>query len=281
MLNNLAKKFIDSLSKHGFFSTSKKTANWILQGLYQKIYRGKDPILKRRLALSNELNSVMGGVIRYGPFKGFRFARNSWWGAPDRASMLLGMYEQEVLSSMRELSGKYRYLIDVGAADGYYGVGVLVGRLFERSFCYEISQAGREAILNNAVLNGVSDQIVVRGKAEPGFQSDFSTSDAACSVVLIDIEGGEFDVLDHEALKKFSKSVIFLELHDWFFSDGDDRLQKLREQVEEIFKITVITTGPRDPSVFSELRQLSDTDRWLICSEGRARLMTWWRLDPI
>ena len=36
-----------------------------------------------------------------------------------------------------------------------------------------------------------------------------------------------------------------------------------------------------DLSEFEELKEWSDTDRWLVCSEGRPKLMTWWRLDPL
>ena len=79
----------------------------------------------------------------------------------------------------------------------------------------------------------------------------------------------------------FKQSVIFIELHDWFFPDGKERLDRLKNEVEKYFKITVLTTTSRDLSVFEELQSMSDTDRWLICSEGRPKLMNWWKLDPI
>ncbi len=45
-------------------------------------------------------------------------------------------------------------------------------------------------------------------------------------------------------------------------------------------KVSTITTSSRDLSRFPELRNYEDSDRWLIASEGRPRLMTWLRLDP-
>jgi hypothetical protein len=234
----------------------------------------------RRQAIQKHLNQKFDGVVRYGPFKGFKFSEESWWGN-DRASMLLGLYELEVLHHLKNLSKNYRYFINVGAADGYYGIGVLVSNLFEKSYCYEVSQQGQKVIQKNAELNMVSHRIVVRGEASDKFERDFSEDDAALSVLMVDIEGGEFEFFLNETLQKFKKSVIFIELHDWFFPDGKERLDRLKNEVERYFKITVLTTTSRDLSVFEELESMSDTDRWLICSEGRPKLMSWWKLDPI
>ena len=41
-----------------------------------------------------------------------------------------------------------------------------------------------------------------------------------------------------------------------------------------------LRTGARDPAQFEELAMLEDTDRWLIASEGRKRLMHWLVLRP-
>ena len=46
------------------------------------------------------------------------------------------------------------------------------------------------------------------------------------------------------------------------------------------FKISTLATTSRDLSKFSELFDYEDSDRWLIASEGRPKLMTWLRLDP-
>lgn len=241
----------------------------------------KETIENRRRMISTQLNQSFCGIIRYGPFKGFQFSSESWWGAADRANMLLGLYEQEVLACLLRLPKRYRYFIDVGAADGYYGIGVIVGKIFEKSWCYEVSEQGQHIIRVNAQLNNVSDQIVIRGKAGSTIHNDFSEDEAAQSVLFIDIEGGEFELINEKLLEKFKYSIIFIELHDWFFSDGAEQVDRLRMNIEKFFKITSLTTTSRDLSVFNELQKMSDTDRWLICSEGRGRLMTWWRLDPL
>ena len=88
-------------------------------------------------------------------------------------------------------------------------------------------------------------------------------------------------MIDKETFKAFSSSVVFIELHDWFFEDGEERLQKLKDDSISTHNITELTMGSRDLSIFPELNTLHDNDRWLICSEGRGQLMKWLKFDPI
>ena len=260
-------------------SAIKKASNWFLFKLKSNLVM-QDDIFKRRIFLSNKLNKEFDGVIRYGPFKGFKFGEKSWWGLTDRANMLLGLYEQEVLRSLQTIPKKYKTFIELGAADGYYGIGVLVGGIFEKSYCFEISLDGQKTIEQNAKLNNVFNNVKIRGKADKDFYKDLQNDEIAQSVLFVDIEGDEFNLFDKNIFEKFKKSIIYIELHDWFFTDGNEKLKKLEEDAKEYFSIEKITMTSRDLSVFEELNEMSDTDRWLICSEGRMKLMTWWRLDP-
>lgn len=67
-----------------------------------------------------------------------------------------------------------------------------------------------------------------------------------------------------------------IELHD----DREQILAPLRNKASDFFEILEMTTTARDMSKFPELKKLSDTDRWLLCSEGRPERMTWYRLTP-
>ena len=266
--------------KHDFYhSRVKNTYKLLLNKLKDK--RGiSDSISKRRVLLSRQLNEAFNGTVRYGPFRGLKFSTDSWWGESDRANMLLGLYEQEILTSLENIPTRYKTFIDLGAADGYYGIGVLINDMFERSYCFEISETGQGIINRNAILNGVSDRVNIMGIAEKDFYTQLPQHEPEQSVLFVDIEGGEFDLFDKALFNTFCKSIIFIELHDWV-KDGDEKIKKLKQDAEDHFSITELTTGARDLSKFEELKQMSDTDRWLICSEGRPRLMTWLRLDPL
>jgi hypothetical protein len=99
--------------------------------------------------------------------------------------------------------------------------------------------------------------------------------------LLIDIEGGEFDILDENAFQALRHSVIFIELHHQFYEDGHSKLSKLLSDAKDTHSISELTMSNRNLSSFNELKMLNDTDRWLLCSEGRGFMMTWLRLDPV
>lgn len=237
-------------------------------------------ISKKRKSLSRDLSIRMKHTIKYGPFSDMVFCQDYWWGGSDRAAMLLGIYEEEVLNSIMSVSNKYNIFIDLGAADGYYSIGSLVSQKFQKSYSFEISAKGREVIKKNATLNHVSNKLHIFGEATKDFYTNIPRKDLNSAVILIDIEGGEFHLLDSELFGQLKKSIIFIELHDWFFKDGEKKIKKLLSDATPFFKISRLTTTSRDLSKFPELRDYPDSERWLIASEGRSKLMTWLRLDP-
>ena len=81
-------------------------------------------------------------------------------------------------------------------------------------------------------------------------------------------------------LRKLSNSVLIVEMHHEFLANGEEVLDTFRRRAENWFDIEVLETGSRDLSHIPEIRSWSDNDRWLICSEGRPLLPTWWVLRP-
>ena len=237
-------------------------------------------ISSHRARIQNLVANFHQQTIAYGPFKGFKFDPASSWGE-DRGSMILGIYEQEILESLEQISSRFKTFIDLGAADGYYGIGVLVNTIFSKSYCFEISENGREVIAKNAALNNVIDKVVIKGEARKDFYEGIPSEDLKSSVLLVDIEGGEFDLLDKNTFAAFSHSIIFIELHHQFFEDGENKLSKLIADAKDTHLIDVLTMSNRNLSKFDELNTLNDTDRWMLCSEGRPFMMKWLRLDPI
>jgi hypothetical protein len=272
MINNIYFKILNLIKEYGLSKTVKKIILWIFLKF--------DPIHRRRLKISHKLNKLFNSTVKYGPFKGLKFSNKTWWGSSDIGSMLLGIYEKEILNSLMNIPKNYSTFINLGAADGYYCIGALINNLFQHSICYEISKEGRKIIKENAELNNVIKKIDIRGIAKKKFFTELPLKTISDSVLLIDIEGAEFELIDEETFKAFNKSIIFIELHQWLFYDENEKLIKLTKDSILTHNITKLQTGSRDLSIFPELKTFHDNDRWLICSEGRPRLMTWLRFDP-
>lgn len=270
-------KYLRLAEKDGYLAATKQAIYWVFSKLGIKKF---DPIQKRRIEISKQLDELFKSTVQYGPFKGLKLSPKTWWGSADRASMLLGLYEKDVLDSLQNIPKKFTTFIDLGAADGYYGIGVLVNNLFQNSICFEISEKGRQTIRDNAQLNNVLNKVEIRGIAKNDFYHDLSTLTLSNAVLFIDIEGAEFELIDKATFSAFNKSIIFVELHDWFFEDGEEKLKKLKNDSNSTHVLTELTMGSRDLSIFPDLNKLHDNDRWLICSEGRGQLMKWLRFDP-
>lgn len=236
----------------------------------------------RRFRLGQRLSQQLGHTVTYGPFVGLLLSDTSWWGAADRGSMLLGIYEQEVLESIVALSPERNIFVDLGAADGYYAVGAVYSGLFERALAFEISEEGRSAIAQNARRNSVSDRIEILGIADSLSLSKIHQDDLldlGQVLMLVDIEGAEFELLTSEMLEAFRQAAIVVEIHN-FIEDDDQRVAQLVKNAEKNFKTRWVHTGPRNPSAFPELANWSDDDRWILCSESRPKLMSWLILEP-
>ena len=98
----------------------------------------------------------------------------------------------------------------------------------------------------------------------------------------IDIEGAEFDVLKPECLYELRHSQVIIEVHDFLRpGTGQVELQTLIERARAYFHVEELRTGARDLSSIPLLSDhWTDTDRWLLCSESRAKLMSWLWLSP-
>jgi len=256
----------------------KKSLSYIIRKLH--LADLESFIYERRVELATIIDKKHNSTIQYGPFQGMLLSQGGW-GKTDRASMIYGFYEQEVLESLTSNKGKYKTLIDVGAADGYYAIGVLISGTFEKAICYEMSKEGQDQIKKNAHLNKVSKNIEIRGEAKQNFYDDFTQEELATSLILMDIEGVEFDILSKsEDFRKLKNSTLIIESHALFFDDGKEKQQNLIKLAEEFFNVKELKMRSRDLSDFPELQKFSDSDRWLMCSEGRGELMSFFRLDP-
>lgn len=257
------------------------TPDEAMQMLHAQLSHGADLY---RFLLMRRVMHLTGGVIKHGPLAGFNIGQHATWREEDNASKVLGFYEQEVCALLDRLSGRCDVLVDLGGADGFYAVGMVERGLYRESHCFEIEDQSRANIAAIAAANGVTDRVHLYGAATSTFARDLAAAgvDFQRAAVLVDIESNEFDVLTAECLHDLRHAHVIVEIHDFMRPhDGAQRYAELRERAQVDFHVHSFTTGARDPSSIPFLRQgWTDTDRWLLCSESRATLMTWLYLEP-
>lgn len=245
----------------------------------RKIF-SNETIAERRRRISSQVFEQLNGVVQFGPFQGMQLSSNPHWGSSDRASMLLGLYEKEVLDYIMSLPlNKDRNFIDIGAADGYYAIGFLMAERFKQSICFELTELGQQVIAENAERNGVGHKVKIHGVANDAALESFSEADLEQAVVLVDIEGAEFEVLSQRNLEKLRNSYLVIEIHNWI--DGfKEKYNRLLNDANEIFNLSVLKVGQREIPELEIFENFPDDNRWLMLSEGRPNRMRWLCCTP-
>ena len=258
----------------------------LVKGSAYRLSSRIDAVLEvRRHQISKDITQKLKQTVMYGNFKGMKLANESIWGTSDSANMLLGLYEREVSDLLVALaeSEKRNLFIDCGAADGYFAIGALVSGKFNSVWAFEQSEHQRAGLEKNAKVNNLESQLRILGSAGVDFLDNLEKDERfrlEASIFLFDIEGGEYKILNKENLLRMKNSILIIELHDFTEDQKLERISLL-SRVKESHNGFLITTGARDLSRIHELDYLSDSNRWLMCSEGRPRAMDWLVLFPL
>jgi hypothetical protein len=95
--------------------------------------------------LENQAWSASGGKVREGPFKGMVYGRKSFGSC--FIAKVLGMYERECRDAVEwACERKPAVIADVGAAEGYYAVGLCLRNPQARVVAFEMEAAARTAL---------------------------------------------------------------------------------------------------------------------------------------
>ena len=203
---------------------------------------------RRVAAVTRRFVAWHGLTVSGGPFAGLIY--------PDQqpltlAPKLLGIYERELHPAIEAaIRAQPDVIVNVGAADGYYAVG-LARRCPEATvIAYEADAQQRELCRRVAAANGV--QVDIRGTAGPG------DLDGAALVVM-DCEGCERALLEPPLT-----ATLVVELHDFL----DAGLDAVTQRFAGSHEIEIVPTSPQPPH------------RELLLSEYRPGPMRWAVLTP-
>ncbi|WP_294232905.1 hypothetical protein [Prosthecobacter sp.] len=195
---------------------------------------------------------------------------------------LLGIYERELVTQVEALIARApRLVVDLGAGEGYYAVGLACRLPQTRVVAFEMEAVGRQALHDMAALNGVSERVDIRGKCEA---ADLAATlgDETDAVVVCDVEGYEEKLLDPVAVPALKRVPILVELHDFIIPQITEVLS---ERFGGTHHITHIWQEPRARADFP-WRSLGTSllpGRYLdwSVSEWRPVRMAWFWMEPL
>jgi hypothetical protein len=234
--------------------------------LYRRIsfYRNEGRLIRIAAKLVNRY----GANVLGGPFKGMRYVRASVGSV--FSPKLVGSYEAQLHPFIERVTrGSYDIVIDIGCAEGYYAVGLLLRMQTARCIAFDTDAHAQELCLEMADLNGVSPRIQVHGCCDPKALSAVLCGRA---FILADCEGAEFDLLDPAAIPGLRDCDILVELHD-FIRPG--LTLALQERFGATHKMEIIEEQVRDSARYPQLGFLTRIERDMAVQEFRPARMQW------
>lgn len=230
----------------------------------------------RRRRISKVLFDRYDGEVQRGPFAGLKLDRQNSSSKGQLGLKIFGLYESVVLKAI-ENRGPFGDLINIGACDGYFTLGLLKSGLVQRSICFETVATRQKAIRRYARNNGLQDDVIVLGTADENIGEQVAKHDFQPNGALIvcDIEGAEFELLTRRFLDQLSGATMIIELHDRIGNQSLERRRKLIERLPVGYRHELLTWRSPDLSGIADLENMSDNDRALATSEGRKARGEW------
>ena len=260
-------RFFQNLKKEGIIQT--------LVRIILKIFNSPNEIQKSKNKVLNHLVKIHGHKVAYGKFTGMKLNKNSYWSKNDLITQILGVYEQHILEQLIEFSKeKDSILVDIGAADGYFAVGAVYSGLFNKVYAFEIEKEGRKNLTYNSELNSCGSKIYIDIEANNNSLKKIIDNHKKV-VILIDIEGEEFKLLNLETINLLSKCNLIIELHPSLVPDGIAKQEQLINYCKPYFDISLSRRENYNPNLFDELNQFTDEERLIAMGEGRENNMSW------
>jgi hypothetical protein len=224
------------------------------------ILTSKTKKVKREIA--NFVFEKMDGYVFSGPFINLRLKKDSILaGTP---SMILGCYEKELHPVFnRIIANPPAKFIDIGAAQGYYVVGIACTTKDTKIVGFEMVDEYLNMAKSLAAYNGVQDRISWKGLCDI---VELKKEVTPGTFILCDCEGAEKELLDPEKVPALINSEILVELHD-FFAPG--ATATIIDRFRNSHTLTLINEQGRNPDDYRPLLSFKRVESQFAIAETR------------
>ena len=236
-----------------------------------------DARLDPGLWVARRVADELGLTVTSGPFAGLRYVDGAV-GAPHVAdclpAKLLGSYEKELHPAIEwAIQTGFSTIVNVGAADGYYAVGLALRMPEARVHAFEVDEGRRDLCGELARVNGVAERVETAGACDPEWLAALEDD----CLLIMDCEGCEVSLLGPNQAANLAGSALIVELHDFIDSRSS---RSVVERFSDTHECERIAATPRHSGDFPELEFLGWKNRELAISEVRTHPMEWAVLTP-
>lgn len=229
------------------------------------LYVAGHPVIERQLDRMARDGLL---VVEGGPFKGMRIPRRS--GGPPLIAKAFGTYEAQIAPVVERIVGmRPPTIVNVGCSDGYYLVGLAMRLPSTRCIGYDISAEARADAQAVATLNGIEADIRAEATAQT-LRADLIEG----TVLLVDIEGAELNLLDPAAIPQLAKASILVETHDLLRPNTTATLRERFALSHDVAVIPQVVALPECADLRAEILRLR------IAHEHRGDMQYWLWMTP-
>jgi hypothetical protein len=165
---------------------------------------------KRYRRLVDVVTGQVGWRVQTGPFEGMQYVERALSSA--LLPKILGTYEGELHAVLENLlANRYETVVDIGAAEGYYAVGMARRIPGATVYAYDLDPDARALCGALASRNGVGDRVVVRGRFTADQLADLPRG---LFLAVCDVDGYETELFKPERARAWMSSDLIVELHD-------------------------------------------------------------------
>jgi hypothetical protein len=230
---------------------------------------------RRTRAIRQALGSP--GHVLGGPFAGMAFEPMSLTVQGGLLPKLVGSYEMEIWPALARLvAAEPDVVLNVGAGEGYYAVGLL--RLLPRAnlIAYEVDPTLRGATSALARANGVEPRITLAGTCT----ADRLRRDLVARprpAVLCDCEGCEDVLLNPAVVPELGSAMILVEIHEALAPGVRNRVY---DRLATSHVLTEFVSRARTRADAPQAGVLDDLSFHFATDEGRGTVMQWLWCEP-
>lgn len=252
----------------------------------RRLYRRSRLVEKWALGLlglpeadSKKIWEKWGPSVRRGPLQDVSL-RPSALGS-HLGARLLGTYEKELFPVWDAWFKQENVrLVDIGAAEGYYAVGMLVKNPSWSAVAFDSSLPCRLETRRLARENGVEDRLRVFGAVSSPFLERCLAEER--TKVICDIEGAEWGLLTRQLVQRFPLVEWLVEIHA--HPGQTDGLQDSWQKIfSDHWKLSFLPEERRRPGDVKDdnvRSELGDEGIMKLLNEGRSHSRGWVHARP-
>lgn len=204
-----------------------------------------------------------GTSVLEGPFKGMKYLDHVRKNIP--TEKLLGTYEKELWGVVHEIvNSSYESVVILGAAEGYYAVGLAYRMPKVEVVAFEAQSDIRLRLTQLARENQLANRIVCKGKCDAAkLESQLARGGRA--LVVCDIEGAESVVLDPAAAPSLLSTDLLVEVHDHIVSDVTALIVARFRSTHDVMTVSSVSRLVQDFTSSAEISSdlmLAAMDEW-------------------